>query len=48
VADLAAALEQLTVALAPGPVMPTLLAGQGFPLATSFRFTLIITLAQIP
>jgi alkylation response protein AidB-like acyl-CoA dehydrogenase len=27
VADLAAALEQLTVALAPGPVMPTLLAG---------------------
>ena len=26
-ADLAAALEQLTVALAPGPVMPTLLAG---------------------
>ena len=28
--------------------LPTLLAGQGFPLATSFRFTLIITLAQIP
>src|SRR5262249_11081049 len=27
VADLAAALEQLTVALAPGPVTPTLLAG---------------------
>jgi len=27
VADLAAALEQLTVALAPGPVLPTLLAG---------------------
>ena len=27
VADLAAALEQLTVALVPGPVMPTLLAG---------------------
>ncbi len=28
--------------------LPTLLVGQGFPLATSFRFTLIITLAQIP
>ena len=27
VADLAAALEQLTVALVPGPVLPTLLAG---------------------
>ena len=28
--------------------LPTLLAGRGFPLATSFKFTLIITLAQIP
>jgi MFS transporter, putative metabolite:H+ symporter len=28
--------------------LPTLLAGQGLPLATSFRFTLFITLAQIP
>jgi MFS transporter, putative metabolite:H+ symporter len=28
--------------------LPTLLAGQGFPLAMSFKFTLIITLAQIP
>ena len=28
--------------------LPTLLAGQGLPLATSFKFTLIITLAQIP
>jgi putative MFS transporter len=28
--------------------LPTLLAGRGLPLATSFRFTLIITLAQIP
>jgi MFS transporter, putative metabolite:H+ symporter len=28
--------------------LPTLLAGQGLTLATSFKFTLIITLAQIP
>jgi len=28
--------------------LPTLLAGRGLPLATSFNFTLIITLAQIP
>ena len=34
VADLAAALEQLTDALVPGPVMPTLLAGPGAAPAT--------------
>lgn len=28
--------------------LPTLIAGQGFPLVQSFQFTLVITLAQIP
>ena len=33
VAELAAALEQLTESLVPGPVLPTLLAGRCWPLA---------------